>query len=46
VGDFNAQEMKGVIFDDHALVFHHPRPINQKAVFLYERSLKELGLNP
>ena len=46
IADFNPQEMKSVIFDDHALVFHHPRPINQKAVFLYERNLKELGLNP
>ncbi len=30
------------IFDDHALVFHHPRPKNQEAAYLYQNNLKNL----
>ena len=33
-----------IIFDDYALVFHHPRPLGQRALVLYEKNLKELGL--
>lgn len=33
-----------VIFDDEALIFHHPRPRNQEALHLYEANLKNLGL--
>jgi hypothetical protein len=37
-------ESKEVIFDDHALVFHHPRPVNQEALYLYKKNLEELNL--
>ncbi|OGZ58931.1 MAG: hypothetical protein A3B96_02240 [Candidatus Spechtbacteria bacterium RIFCSPHIGHO2_02_FULL_43_15b] len=30
-----------IIFNDSALVFHHPRPKNQEAIFLYGKNLKE-----
>jgi len=33
-----------VIFDDAALVFHHPRPRNQEALYLYKENLRELGM--
>lgn len=33
-----------IIFDDEALVFHHPRPKRQEALYLYEENLQELGL--
>ncbi|MBI1888823.1 MAG: hypothetical protein HYS15_02735 [Candidatus Spechtbacteria bacterium] len=32
-----------VIFDDEALVFHHPRPASQEAMVLYEQHLGRLG---
>lgn len=32
------------ILDDTALVFHHPRPQNQEALYLYKQNLQELGL--
>lgn len=34
-----------IIFDDQALVFHHPRPKKQEAMYLYEKNLEELGMN-
>lgn len=34
----------GGLFDDGTLVFHHPRPIRQEALFLYKKNLKELDL--
>lgn len=33
------------IADDNALVFHHPRPKNQEALYLYEQNLRELNLS-
>lgn len=33
------------IADDNALVFHHPRPQNQEALYLYEQNLKQLRLS-
>jgi len=33
-----------VIFDDTALVFHHPRPRRQEALYLYRENLRELGI--
>lgn len=38
------EEARGAIFDDEALVFHHPRPRNQEALVVYEQHLKALGL--
>ena len=32
------------IADDNALVFHHPRPQNQEALYLYRQNLAHLGL--
>ena len=32
------------IADDDALVFHHPRPQNQEALYLYRQNLVHLGL--
>lgn len=32
------------ILGDTALVFHHPRPQNQEALYLYKQNLQELGL--
>jgi len=43
-GKENRAKNQNTIFDDCALVFHHPRPQNQKALFLYKQNLKELGL--
>jgi len=33
---------EGSIFNDKALVFHHPRPKNQEAMYLYKKNLKNL----
>jgi len=37
------QGEQDIIFNDQALVFHHPRPQNQKALFLYKENLRHLG---
>jgi predicted nucleotidyltransferase len=43
-----ARRIKGrkFIADDNALVFHHPRPQNQEALYLYEQNLRDLKLSP
>lgn len=33
-----------IIFDNHALVFHHPRPKEQESMYLYEKNLRTLGI--
>ncbi len=39
-------EGREFIADDNALVFHHPRPQNQEALYLYEQNLRGLKLSP
>lgn len=41
--DKNKTERQEVIFNDCALVFHHPRPKNQEALYLYKENLRKLG---
>ena len=35
----------GFIADDDALVFHHPRPKNQEALYLYQQNLRHIKLS-
>lgn len=38
-------EGRQFIADDNALVFHHPRPQNQEALYLYKQNLRQLNLS-
>lgn len=38
-------QVSDIIYGDSALVFHHPRPKDQEALYLYQNNLREAGIS-